>query len=64
MRRNLKRMALLLLIAVVLIPMAIMTALAYGNENLALGKPATASSFYPGKPWTPTRRWTGRSSRL
>ena len=59
MRKNLKRMALLLLIAVVLIPMAIMTALASGNENLALGKPATASSSYPGKPWTPDKAVDG-----
>ena len=62
MRKNLKRMALLLLIAVVLIPMAIMTALASGNENLALGKPATASSSYPGKPWTPDKAVDGDTS--
>ena len=62
MRRNLKRMALLLLIAVVLIPMAVMTALASGNENLAQGKTATASSSYPGKPWTPDKAVDGDTS--
>ena len=62
MRKNLKRMALLLLIAVVLIPMAVMTALASGNENLAQGKTATASSSYPGKPWTPDKAVDGDTS--
>lgn len=62
MRKNLKRMALLLLIAVVLIPTAIMTAFASGNENLAQGKTATASSSYPGKPWTPDKAVDGDTS--
>ncbi|OUP50129.1 discoidin domain-containing protein [Lachnoclostridium sp. An181] len=42
-----------------IVPSLSIPAKAAGNENLALGKTATASSSYPGKPWTPDKAVDG-----
>ncbi len=62
MRKNLKRIAFLLALAVVMMSTVMLTAWAASNENLAYGKDATASSSYPNKPWTADKAVDGNTT--